>query len=445
MLRLGRIRYLVRATPANLDTHAVSSCIRFSHTATNSAAALAPSQGKKGHSRLLSSVTHSDSKPQVGQLAQLGVAVAVPMMAFGFMDNFIMITAGDAIDSSIGATLGLSTLAAAGIGNLFSDVAGVWSGDAVENGAKKAGLVEPHLSDEQADHPTTKLVKSGCSALGIAIGCILGMVPLLWQKDNKPIHMSELELKLFETVFSPHGVDVKTFITLVNKGKWCSVKAGDVLFEGGKPLNEAFMIVSGRAQGFKPDGSVAHYYFAKGSSPQVEPGPGQEFALDTPRMRGNLIGAKRLLDHQSVTYEPRKPYKYTVRATEPMRYLRWTFQDLSELMEEDRSVERAVLAFAHKDLALQVKTMKQSLKLRDHNVNREKILHEYEVLLGAVTVDGVLSAAERRLCEGFARRNNINTQEHVKMLEACGWSESDWEKGFHSSITDSWKRFTNSS
>jgi len=38
------------------------------------------------------------------------------------VDNFIMIMAGDAIEASIGITLGLSTMAAAGFGNAFSDV-----------------------------------------------------------------------------------------------------------------------------------------------------------------------------------------------------------------------------------------------------------------------------------------------------------------------------------
>jgi hypothetical protein len=38
------------------------------------------------------------------------------------VDNFIMICAGDAIEASIGVALSLSTMAAAGLGNAFSDV-----------------------------------------------------------------------------------------------------------------------------------------------------------------------------------------------------------------------------------------------------------------------------------------------------------------------------------
>jgi hypothetical protein len=38
------------------------------------------------------------------------------MIGFGFMDNLVMITAGEAIDSTFGVALGISTLTAAGFG-----------------------------------------------------------------------------------------------------------------------------------------------------------------------------------------------------------------------------------------------------------------------------------------------------------------------------------------
>ena len=37
---------------------------------------------------------------------------------FGFMDNVVMITMGDLIDSTLGVTFGLSTLTAAGFGQV---------------------------------------------------------------------------------------------------------------------------------------------------------------------------------------------------------------------------------------------------------------------------------------------------------------------------------------
>ena len=40
------------------------------------------------------------------------------MLGFGFLDNFIMIMAGEYIDLTLGAKLGISTMAAAALGRL---------------------------------------------------------------------------------------------------------------------------------------------------------------------------------------------------------------------------------------------------------------------------------------------------------------------------------------
>lgn len=70
----------------------------------------------------------------------------VPMVGFGFVDNFIMLTAGDAIDVTFGSALQISTLAAAGLGNLVSDVAGLGLSSTIEvkSGASTASHSTPH-------------------------------------------------------------------------------------------------------------------------------------------------------------------------------------------------------------------------------------------------------------------------------------------------------------
>lgn len=52
------------------------------------------------------------------------INAAVPMIGFGFIDNFIMLQAGEYLDTSIGVTFGISTLTAAAVGQIFSDVSG---------------------------------------------------------------------------------------------------------------------------------------------------------------------------------------------------------------------------------------------------------------------------------------------------------------------------------
>ena len=134
--------------------------------------------------------------PAARQLGLLGLNVAIPMVGFGFMDNFIMILAGDMIDASIGARFGLSMMASAALGNLCSDVMGISLGDVVETMAKKLGLEAPGLSEEQLAMPRTKVCALLSSSLGISVGCVLGMVPLLFLEDDFTREMREVFEKL---------------------------------------------------------------------------------------------------------------------------------------------------------------------------------------------------------------------------------------------------------
>ena len=93
----------------------------------------------------------------------------------------------------IGTALGISTMAAAGLGNAISDVAGIGSAWYVERLTSKLGIPQPDLSPSQlTSRPTTWAINIG-RAIGVAIGCILGMVPLLFlpTSDSKKKNLNE--------------------------------------------------------------------------------------------------------------------------------------------------------------------------------------------------------------------------------------------------------------
>ena len=73
----------------------------------------------------------------------------IPYIGFGIMDNVIMLTCGDAIDSTLGVSLGISTLAAAALGNCISNSLGFATSDAVERLVVFSGLQPPRLTAEQ--------------------------------------------------------------------------------------------------------------------------------------------------------------------------------------------------------------------------------------------------------------------------------------------------------
>lgn len=125
---------------------------------------------------------------------------SIPFVGFGIMDNAILILAGDAIDTSLGVTLGISTLCAAAIGNIISDLAGVGLGTVIEDFCSKLNIPQPNLSQAQRQLRSVRFANQFGCALGITIGCIIGMFPLLFIDTGKADKLKE-EAHL-ETIFS---------------------------------------------------------------------------------------------------------------------------------------------------------------------------------------------------------------------------------------------------
>nr|XP_020444337.1 transmembrane protein 65 [Monopterus albus] len=129
--------------------------------------------------------TLESSLPTAAQIRYVLLHNAIPFVGFGFLDNAIMIAAGTQIELSIGVTLGISTMAAAAMGNLVSDLAGLGLAGYVEVLASKLGMQVPDLTPKQADMWQTRLSSHMGKAIGVSIGCILGMFPLLFLDDEK--------------------------------------------------------------------------------------------------------------------------------------------------------------------------------------------------------------------------------------------------------------------
>ncbi|XP_058033299.1 transmembrane protein 65 isoform X1 [Ahaetulla prasina] len=123
--------------------------------------------------------------PSTGQLKHVFFHNALPFVGFGFFDNAIMIAAGTQIELSIGIVLGISTMAAAALGNLVSDLAGLGLAGYVEAMASRLGLSIPDLTPKQADMWQTRLSAHLGKAIGVTIGCLLGMFPLFFLGDEE--------------------------------------------------------------------------------------------------------------------------------------------------------------------------------------------------------------------------------------------------------------------
>lgn len=129
------------------------------------------------------------------QLFDVFIFHGFPFIGFGILDNGIMIVAGEYIDVTIGAVLGISTMAAAALGNLISDVAGVGSAGYIETLVSKIGIRTPDITPVQSDLTSVRWATGLGRAIGISLGCIIGMLPLLFfrNKDGEEEEKPKLE------------------------------------------------------------------------------------------------------------------------------------------------------------------------------------------------------------------------------------------------------------
>ena len=94
----------------------------------------------------------------------------VACSGFGFLDNSIMLIAGETIELNLGYMLGISTLACAALGNLVSDIFGLGANSFIEATARKLGLKDPKLTVYQLGTRRVKLVQLIAASIGVTIG-----------------------------------------------------------------------------------------------------------------------------------------------------------------------------------------------------------------------------------------------------------------------------------
>lgn len=105
-------------------------------------------------------------------------------------------------------TLGISTMCAAALGNIISDIAGVAFGTIIEDTLMKfSKSIEklsggrwklppvPKLSHEQRNLRSVRFSNQLGCAIGLTVGCVIGMFPLLFFEDEKKIHEKKHEVE----------------------------------------------------------------------------------------------------------------------------------------------------------------------------------------------------------------------------------------------------------
>jgi len=116
------------------------------------------------------------------KLLRIFVKKALPMGVFGFIDNVILVLVGETLDATIAQTMGFSSMASAGIGNAISDAVGVLGQDTVDRALEKIGLGGEN--DDGEEGFAEKVVGKTGGSIGIIVGCLIGMFPLLFMRGG---------------------------------------------------------------------------------------------------------------------------------------------------------------------------------------------------------------------------------------------------------------------
>jgi hypothetical protein len=113
-------------------------------------------------------------------LMLIAAYAGAPFVAFGCLDNSLMLLSGDAIDGMFGERFGLTAMGAAALGGICSGALGVQFHGAtqrlMQNILPRQGGV-PKFTQTLRAYKTAGTVGTSC---GIGLGLILGMAPLLW-------------------------------------------------------------------------------------------------------------------------------------------------------------------------------------------------------------------------------------------------------------------------
>ncbi|KNH03787.1 hypothetical protein XU18_4863 [Perkinsela sp. CCAP 1560/4] len=145
-------------------------------------------------------------------LMVLGLMSAIPFIGFGFLDNALMLVAGDLIDHSVSIYLHTSVMASAAMGNVVSGAIGMQLHGIIDRVTQKIFLMKNSketdecnaengnnaatsanhslydlsiLSPAQLNSRPAFLAGHIGGTIGIILGLCLGMTPLLFLSSNK--------------------------------------------------------------------------------------------------------------------------------------------------------------------------------------------------------------------------------------------------------------------
>jgi hypothetical protein len=112
-------------------------------------------------------------------LLLVALHASAPFVAFGCLDNSLMLLSGDAIDGMFGERFGLTAMGAAALGGICSGTIGIQVHGVAERAVSRF-VAHPKLTSVQRKQLSVFRASHIGGTLGILCGLTLGMFPLLF-------------------------------------------------------------------------------------------------------------------------------------------------------------------------------------------------------------------------------------------------------------------------
>ena len=104
----------------NMSGQAIAAEADLNHDGVVTEAELSAWWRRRAPTLLAVSASRATEPPTRSQLMKLGLVAAVPCFTFGFLDNAIMLVAGEQIEAHLGMSWRLSAMACAAMGNIVA-------------------------------------------------------------------------------------------------------------------------------------------------------------------------------------------------------------------------------------------------------------------------------------------------------------------------------------
>jgi hypothetical protein len=168
------------------------------------------------------------------QIKWLFIRQFVPFIAFGFSSNAVLLLTGDAIDRTLGVALGISALCSAGLANAVSDTVGMLSTAPLQRLTDRLRFPDVEVSPGQQGAANT--VNAVGQITGMILGCLLGMVTLLFIRESvSPVDCLNVALSPEQRLRMTHAMAKTTY------------EEGEYLQEYGAPGDHLHILIEGEA------------------------------------------------------------------------------------------------------------------------------------------------------------------------------------------------------